>query len=90
MALGADRRSVVRLMLGESVHYAIAGLAGGLVLALAASRLLKGLLFDVPATDPATYAALAAAVAGLVLLASYAPARRAAAIAPADVLKAEH
>ena len=90
MALGADRRSVVRLMLGESVRYAIAGLASGLVLALAASRLLKGLLFDVPATDPATFAALAAAVAALVLLASYAPARRAATIAPADVLKAEH
>ena len=89
MALGADRRSVVRLMLRESSGYAAAGVVGGIALALASSRLLKGLLFGVPATDPATYAALAIAVAALVTLASYAPARRAASIAPADALRAE-
>jgi predicted lysophospholipase L1 biosynthesis ABC-type transport system permease subunit len=87
MALGADRASVVRLMLGESATYAIAGMAGGVTLALASSRLLKGLLFELPATDPVTYVALAAAVAALVLLASLVPARRAAAIPPADALR---
>jgi putative ABC transport system permease protein len=87
MALGADRRSVVRLMLRESSGYAAAGMVAGLALALASSRLLKGLLFGVPATDPATYGALAGAVAILVTLASYAPARRAASIAPADALR---
>jgi predicted permease len=87
MALGADRRSVVRLMLRESAGYAAAGVLGGTAIALASSRLLDGLLFEVPATDPATYAALAAAVAGLAGLASYAPARRAATIEPADALR---
>jgi ABC-type antimicrobial peptide transport system permease subunit len=87
MALGADRRSVVRLMLRESSGYAAAGMVAGLALALASSRLLKGLLFGVPATDPVTYGALAGAVAILVTLASYAPARRAATIAPAEALR---
>ena len=89
MALGADRGSVVRLMLGESAGYAAAGVAGGAAIALASSRVLKGLLFEVPATDPLTYGVLAAAVAALVTLASYAPARRAATVAPADALRAE-
>ena len=87
MALGADRASVVRLMLRESAAYAAAGVAAGTLLALAASRLLKGLLFDVAATDPMTYASLAGAVAALIVLASYVPARRAAAIAPSDALR---
>ena len=50
MALGAGTGSVVRLMLGESAWYAAAGLAAGLGLALAASRFMKGLLFEVPVT----------------------------------------
>jgi ABC-type antimicrobial peptide transport system permease subunit len=89
MALGANRGSVVRLMLGESAGYAAAGLAAGLVLALASSRVMKGLLFEVPATDAPTYATLAIAVGVLVTLASYAPARRAASVNPADSLRAD-
>jgi len=89
MALGADRASVVRLMLGESAGYAAAGLAAGLTLAMWSSRLLRGLLFEVPPTDVATYASLALGVAALVVLASYAPARRAASVNPADALRTE-
>jgi predicted permease len=89
MALGANRASVVRLMLGESAGYAAAGLAAGLALALASSRVMKGLLFEVPATDAPTYATLAIAVGMLVTLASYAPARRAASVNPADALRAD-
>jgi putative ABC transport system permease protein len=89
MALGADRASVVRLMLGESALYAGAGLAAGTLLALWASRMLRGLLFEVPPTDVATYASLALGVAALVVLASYAPARRAASVNPADALRTE-
>ena len=89
MALGANRASVVRLMLGESAGYAAAGVAAGLGLALASSRVMKGLLFEVPATDAATYVTLALAVGLLVTLASYAPARRAASVNPADALRAD-
>jgi putative ABC transport system permease protein len=89
MALGADRASVVRLMLGESAWYAGAGLAAGIGLALAASRFMKGLLFEVPVTDPATYATLALGVGILVTLASYVPARRAASVNPSESLRAD-
>jgi putative ABC transport system permease protein len=89
MALGANRASVVRLMLGESVWYGGAGLIAGLGLALAASRMLKGLLFEVPATDAPTYVTLALGVGLLVTLASYGPARRAASLNPADALRAD-
>jgi putative ABC transport system permease protein len=87
MALGATRRSVVRLMLRESAGYAAAGVFAGTALALASSRAMKGLLFEVPATDPPTYVALAAAVGALVAMASYWPARRAASVNPAESLR---
>jgi putative ABC transport system permease protein len=89
MALGASRGSVVRLMLGESAGYAAAGLAAGVGLALASSRVMKGLLFEVPATDGPTYAALGIAVAALVAMASYWPARRAASVNPAESLRGD-
>ena len=78
MALGADRAGVIRLMLGESAGYGAAGLVVGMGLALASSRMMQGLLFEVPAIDAPTYLSLALGVALLVTLASYAPARRAA------------
>jgi predicted permease len=87
MALGATRSSVVRLMLGESAGYAAAGLIAGTALALASSRAMKGLLFEVPPTDAPTYVALLAAVAALVAIASYWPARRAASVNPAESLR---
>ena len=89
MALGADRASVVRLMLRESAVYAAAGLAAGTVLALWSSRMLRGLLFEVPPTDVTTYVLLAIGVGLLTMLASYAPARRAASVNPADALRSE-
>jgi putative ABC transport system permease protein len=89
MALGASRGGVVRLMLGESAGYAAAGVIAGMALALASSRMMRGLLFEVPAIDAPTYLGLAVAVAALVTLASYAPARRAASINPADALRSD-
>jgi ABC-type antimicrobial peptide transport system permease subunit len=89
MALGADRGSVVRLMLAESAGYAAAGLITGMALALASSRVMKGLLFEVPATDAPTYLTLALAVGLLVALASYGPARRAASINPSEALRSD-
>jgi putative ABC transport system permease protein len=87
MALGATRASVVRLMLRESAGYAVIGIVAGTALALASSRAMKGLLFEVPATDAPTYVALAAGVGALVALASYWPARRAASVNPAESLR---
>jgi len=87
MALGAERSSVVALVIHESTAYAGAGLAIGLLLAAWASRALKGLLFEVSATDTPTYALLAAAVAVVVTLASYWPARRAASVNPVEALR---
>ena len=87
MALGADRASIVTLMLWEAASFGAAGIAVGLALALAASRIMKGLLFEVPATDPATYGTLAIVLAAVVVIASYAPAVRAASINPADSLR---
>ena len=87
MALGANRGSVVRLMLRESAGYAAAGVAAGTGLALWSSRLLRGLLFEVPPTDAATYVTLALGVGVLVTLASYAPARRAASVNPSEALR---
>jgi predicted permease len=87
MALGATRSSVVNLMLRESAGYAVAGLIAGTALALGASRAMKTLVFEVPATDPATYATLAFGVGVLVTIASYWPARRAASVNPVDALR---
>jgi putative ABC transport system permease protein len=87
MALGAKRRTVVTLVLRESAGYAVAGVAAGLLLAAAASRALKGLLFEVSPTDAATYGLLAAGVLAVVAIASYAPARRAASVNPVDSLR---
>jgi ABC-type antimicrobial peptide transport system permease subunit len=87
MALGAERNTVVALVLRESTGYAFAGIAAGLLLAAAASRALKGLLFDVSPTDATTYGLLAAGVLAVVAIASYAPARRAASVNPVESLR---
>jgi ABC-type antimicrobial peptide transport system permease subunit len=87
MALGATPAGVMRLMLRESIGYAVAGLVAGTILALAESRLLRGQLFEVPATDPLTYGVLIAGVGGLVLAATCWPARHAAGLNPADALR---
>ena len=87
MALGAERRAVVGLVLRESAAYAAAGVAAGLLLAVAASGALKGLLFEVSPTDVTTYGLLAAGVLAVVAIASYAPARRAASVNPVDSLR---
>jgi ABC-type antimicrobial peptide transport system permease subunit len=89
MALGAQRRSVLRMILLEGLHLAGAGLVIGLLGALAASRALQSQLYGVSSSDPLTYACVAALIAGIAVLASLLPALRAASIAPAIALKAE-
>jgi predicted permease len=87
MALGADRRQVRSLVLGEGALLAGLGLLLGTLGALALSRVLRTMLYGVGRADPITLAAVAAILGGVALLASWAPARRAASTDPAVVLK---
>jgi ABC-type antimicrobial peptide transport system permease subunit len=77
MALGATRADVRRLVLGDGLRLAGLGAAIGLAGALAAGRLLRELIFEVPPYDPASLAGAAALLVALAGLASYLPARRA-------------
>jgi putative ABC transport system permease protein len=89
MALGAARRGVLALVLGEVALTAAAGLALGTATALLASRLLRGLLYGVTTTDVPTFAAVALILAATTLLAAWIPARRAASVDPVRALRTE-
>lgn len=89
IALGAQRRSVYELVLGEAGKLIALGTATGLVLSVAAGGSLRGLLFGVSSWDVPTLAGVATVLASAALLASYLPARRAAAINPVEALRTE-
>ena len=89
MALGADRGRVLRLVLGRAARLTALGIAGGCVAGLLLGRSLSSLLFAVQPSDPMTFVATALFLAAVSLLASFLPARRAASVAPATVLRAE-
>ena len=89
MAIGAKPADVVRMVLSEGGGLAVAGVAAGSMVALAGARLIRGLLFEVSATDPLTFAAVAVGLLGVALLASYIPARRATRVDPMIALRRE-
>jgi putative ABC transport system permease protein len=89
LAIGAAPRDVARLFLGEGARLTIVGLVAGFLGAAAATRALETLLFGVSATDPATFGAVAGALALVALVASYVPARRAARVDPMVALRNE-
>ena len=89
MALGAEARSVYRLVLKEASWLAALGVVIGLFGSVAAAALMRNLLFSVRSWDMPTLGAVAALLAVSALLASYMPARRAASINPVDALRAE-
>ncbi|MBO0724331.1 MAG: ABC transporter permease [Blastocatellia bacterium] len=89
MALGAERRAVLRLIIGQGMKLATAGLAIGLIAAVAVTRLIKTLLFGVGANDPTTLCAVASLLAIFALLACYLPARRATKVDPLVALRCE-
>jgi putative ABC transport system permease protein len=89
MALGAERRDVLAMVLRQAAVLAGAGLAAGLAASLALTRFLATLLFEVRATDLATLATIAALLAAVALSASYLPARRAASVDPTVALRYE-
>ncbi len=87
IALGAQRRNVLWVVLRETLALGIAGAVTGLVLALAASHLVESLLFGVKPADPLVLALSIAAMIGVALLAGYLPARRATRIDPSLALR---
>jgi len=87
MALGSSRGQMVRLVMGQGMKLAGAGVALGLALAYGVTKLLSSLLFGVKAADLATFAAVAAVLTVVALLASYVPARRAASTDPSRALR---
>ncbi len=89
IALGAQTRDVVRMVVRQGVVLAVVGVAIGLVGALAVSRLLASALYGISATDPSTFLLIPLMLAGVALLASYLPARRAAQVDPVVALRSE-
>jgi putative ABC transport system permease protein len=89
MALGAERRDVLRLILGEGTKLALSGLGIGAVAAFLLTRLMSGLLYSVSATDPVTFASVTMILLSVALTACYIPARRAMRVDPMAALRDE-
>jgi predicted permease len=89
MALGARPRDVLSLVVGQGSRLIALGIALGVALALALTRLLDSFLFEVAATDPLTFAALALVLAAIALAACYVPARKASRVDPMISLRYE-
>jgi len=87
MALGATRQQVVGMVLGESLRLAVAGLCIGVAAAIAVTRALRSMLFEVSTTDPPTYIIMALLLLATTLVAGWLPARRAARVDPAGALR---
>jgi putative ABC transport system permease protein len=89
MALGAQPRSVLRLVIGQGMALVSVGVVIGVAAAWALTRLMAAMLFETRATDPATFALIALLLAGVALAACWIPARRAAKVDPMVALRTE-
>jgi predicted permease len=89
VALGATRVSIFSLVLGQSLRLVLAGLGIGILVSLAATRILAGFLYGVTAHDPLTFLAVVVLLIAVALLAGFLPARRAASVDPVTALRAE-
>ena len=87
LALGAERRDILGMIVGNAVKLAAIGLTIGVVLALALGRTLKSLLYETAGTDPLTFAVVVGVLGAVALVASYLPARRASRIPPVEALR---
>jgi ABC-type antimicrobial peptide transport system permease subunit len=89
LALGAQRRELRWMFVRSALLLTSAGIALGLFAAAGLTQFMKSLLFGISPTDPFTYAAVVAVLGAVALVASYLPARRAAAVNPVEALRAE-
>ena len=89
VALGAERRDVLKLVVGHGMLLALAGIAIGLAGAFVATRALASLLYGISSTDPATFVSVPFVLAGVAFAASYIPARRATKVDPMVALRYE-
>jgi ABC-type antimicrobial peptide transport system permease subunit len=89
MALGAQRGSILRLVLQKGLVWAVIGVGIGVVAALALTRFMKSLLFEVSASDPLTFAVVPIVLIVVTLAACYLPARRATKVDPLVALRYE-
>ena len=89
MALGAQRRNVLSLVIGQGLKLTLSGAALGVVAALALTRVVRSLLYGVSPTDPLTFAAVTATLLLVAVFACWLPARRAARVHPMEALRYE-
>jgi putative ABC transport system permease protein len=87
MALGAARRDVLRLVVGQGVTLAAVGVVIGIVAALGVTQFIKTLLYNVTASDPLSFSVVAVFLGVVAIVASYVPARRAMRVDPIIALR---